>query len=153
MTTAITQDEIDAVFPKVAETMADALGCELEDIKPNVSLIEGLDAESIDFLDMVFRLDFYVGERDLLGIGFSDNVVFRKQYYVRALMDEKPLKLYCLTGEEFTKENGEPAGDLMTATPEGWQFQVSGTGFKGTFQIEIDAVPETGYPQPLSPIK
>ena len=57
MTTAITQNEIDAVFPKVAETMADALGCEIEDIKPNVSLIEGLDAESIDFLDMVFRLE------------------------------------------------------------------------------------------------
>lgn len=56
-TTAITQDEIDAVFPKVAETMADALGCDLEDIKPDVSLIEGLDAESIDFLDMVFRLE------------------------------------------------------------------------------------------------
>jgi acyl carrier protein len=53
----ITQAEIDAVFPKVAETMADALGCEVEDIKPKVSLIEGLDAESIDFLDMVFRLE------------------------------------------------------------------------------------------------
>jgi acyl carrier protein len=53
----VTQDEIDAVFPKVAETMADALGCDVEDIKPNVSLIEGLDAESIDFLDMVFRLE------------------------------------------------------------------------------------------------
>jgi acyl carrier protein len=57
MTTAITQDEIDAVFPTVAATMADALGCDVEDIKPNVSLIEGLDAESIDFLDMVFRLE------------------------------------------------------------------------------------------------
>jgi len=56
-TTAITQDEINAVFPMVATTMADALGCEVEDIKPNVSLIEGLDAESIDFLDMVFRLE------------------------------------------------------------------------------------------------
>ena len=53
----IAQDEINAVFPKVAETMADALGCDVEDIKPNVSLIEGLDAESIDFLDMVFRLE------------------------------------------------------------------------------------------------
>ena len=53
----VTQDEIDAVFPKVAETMADALGCDVEDIKPDVSLIEGLDAESIDFLDMVFRLE------------------------------------------------------------------------------------------------
>ena len=37
--------------------MADALGCEPEDIKLDVSLIEGLDAESIDFLDMVFRLE------------------------------------------------------------------------------------------------
>jgi acyl carrier protein len=54
---AVSQDEIMAVFPKVAETMADALGCDVEDIKPDVSLIEGLDAESIDFLDMVFRLE------------------------------------------------------------------------------------------------
>ena len=57
MTTEITQDEINAVFPTVSTTMADALGCDVEDIKPNVSLIEGLDAESIDFLDMVFRLE------------------------------------------------------------------------------------------------
>ena len=55
--TEISQGDIDAVFPTVAETMADALGCEIEDIKPKVSLIEGLDAESIDFLDMVFRLE------------------------------------------------------------------------------------------------
>ena len=53
----VTQDEIMAVYPKVAETMADALGCDVEDITPDVSLIEGLDAESIDFLDMVFRLE------------------------------------------------------------------------------------------------
>jgi acyl carrier protein len=37
--------------------MADALGCDVADIKLDVSLIEGLDAESIDFLDMVFRLE------------------------------------------------------------------------------------------------
>jgi len=55
--TDITKDEIMAVYPKVAETMADALGCEVDDIKLDVSLIEGLDAESIDFLDMVFRLE------------------------------------------------------------------------------------------------
>ena len=57
MTTPITKEEINTVFPTVAETMADALGCDLEDIKLDVSLIEGLDAESIDFLDMVFRLE------------------------------------------------------------------------------------------------
>jgi acyl carrier protein len=53
----ITRDEIMAVFPTIAETMADALGCDVDDIKLDVSLIEGLDAESIDFLDMVFRLE------------------------------------------------------------------------------------------------
>ncbi len=53
----VKQDEIMAVYPKVAETMADALGCDVDDITPDVSLIEGLDAESIDFLDMVFRLE------------------------------------------------------------------------------------------------
>ena len=55
--TDITKEEIQAVFPKVAETMADALGCDVEEVKLDVSLIEGLDAESIDFLDMVFRLE------------------------------------------------------------------------------------------------
>jgi acyl carrier protein len=53
----ITREEIEAVFPKVAETMADALGCDVDQVKLDVSLIEGLDAESIDFLDMVFRLE------------------------------------------------------------------------------------------------
>ena len=53
----ITRAEVMAVFPTIAETMADALGCDVEDIKLDVSLIEGLNAESIDFLDMVFRLE------------------------------------------------------------------------------------------------
>jgi acyl carrier protein len=57
MANEITKDEIDAVYPKVAETIADALGCDVEEVKPDVSLIEDLDAESIDFLDMVFRLE------------------------------------------------------------------------------------------------
>jgi len=53
----ISKEEILAVYPKVAETMADALGCDVGQVKLDVSLIEGLDAESIDFLDMVFRLE------------------------------------------------------------------------------------------------
>ena len=54
---AISQQEIDAVLPKVAQIIADALGCDVDDVKPQVPLIEGLDAESIDFLDLVFRLE------------------------------------------------------------------------------------------------
>jgi acyl carrier protein len=57
MASAITQDEINAVFPAVADMIADALGCDLAEVKPDVSLIQDLGAESIDFLDMVFRLE------------------------------------------------------------------------------------------------
>jgi acyl carrier protein len=54
---AISNEEIQAVFPKVAQIIADALGCDVDQVKPQVPLIEGLDAESIDFLDLVFRLE------------------------------------------------------------------------------------------------
>jgi acyl carrier protein len=53
----ITKEEILAVFPKVAATMADALACDAEKVKLNASLIDDLGAESIDFLDIVFRLE------------------------------------------------------------------------------------------------
>ena len=38
--TEITKDEINAVYPTVAETIADALGCDIEEVKPDASLIE-----------------------------------------------------------------------------------------------------------------
>lgn len=53
----ITKEEVDAIFPKVAEIMADALGCDVEQVKPDSSLIDDLGGESIDFLDLVFRLE------------------------------------------------------------------------------------------------
>ena len=53
----ISQQDVDAVFPKVADTIADALGCDLEEVKRDASLINDLGAESIDFLDLVFRLE------------------------------------------------------------------------------------------------
>src|SRR5881296_3684626 len=54
---SITKQEIMAVYPKVAATMADALGCDVEEVKSQASLIDDLGAESIDFLDIVFRLE------------------------------------------------------------------------------------------------
>jgi acyl carrier protein len=57
MTGAITREEILAVYPRVAQIMADALGCDVEQVGLDVSLIEGLNAESIDFLDFIFGLE------------------------------------------------------------------------------------------------
>jgi acyl carrier protein len=53
----ITREEILAIYPKIAQIMADALGCDVERVGLDVPLIEGLNAESIDFLDIVFRLE------------------------------------------------------------------------------------------------
>jgi len=100
--------------------------------------------------DMVFRLDFYLGERDLLGLGFSDNVIFRKQYYARALLTKRPLELYLYTNERFAQPDLSASSEnsiKMQEVDGGWQFEVGGTGFKGTFRIEIDEVPEVGKPQ------
>ena len=57
MAAQITKAEVDAIYPTVAKTIADALGCDLEEVKPDASLINDLGAESIDFLDLVFRLE------------------------------------------------------------------------------------------------
>ncbi|NJO63499.1 MAG: alpha/beta hydrolase [Richelia sp. RM2_1_2] len=99
--------------------------------------------ESITQKDMVIRLDFYVGERDLLGIGFSDNVVFRKQYYIRALLptENQQLQLFLHNDERFAdNDNGIP----MEFKNGGWEFEIRGTGFFSIFQIEVDIVPEVG---------
>src|SRR5438128_2123182 len=57
MAAAITQQQVDSIFPTVARTIADALACELDQVTRSASLIDDLGAESIDFLDLVFRLE------------------------------------------------------------------------------------------------
>jgi acyl carrier protein len=45
------------IFSKVQEALVDALGVEEEEVTPAATLQGDLDAESIDFLDIVFRLE------------------------------------------------------------------------------------------------
>lgn len=49
-----TEDEI---FDKVREALVDALGVEDDEVVATATLQGDLDAESIDFLDIVFRLE------------------------------------------------------------------------------------------------
>jgi acyl carrier protein len=57
MSNDFSNEEVQAVYPQVAKIIADALGCEPEEVTPDASLIDDLGAESIDFLDLVFRLE------------------------------------------------------------------------------------------------
>ncbi|MBN1436847.1 MAG: acyl carrier protein [Sedimentisphaerales bacterium] len=45
------------VFEKVQETLVDALGVDDDEVTPEATLMGDLGAESIDFLDIVFRLE------------------------------------------------------------------------------------------------
>lgn len=47
----------DEIFSKVQETLVDALGVDDDEVTPEATLIGDLGAESIDFLDIVFRLE------------------------------------------------------------------------------------------------
>src|SRR6204780_4887732 len=51
---ALTRDEI---YKKVQGVLVDALGVDEEEVTPTATLREDLGAESIDFLDIVFRLE------------------------------------------------------------------------------------------------
>ena len=45
------------IYQEVQEVLADALGVENEEVTPEATLMGDLGAESIDFLDIVFRLE------------------------------------------------------------------------------------------------
>ncbi len=45
------------IFDKVRESLVDALGVDDDEVTPQATLRGDLDAESIDFLDIVFRLE------------------------------------------------------------------------------------------------
>jgi acyl carrier protein len=51
---AMSRDEI---FNQVREVLVDALGLDDDDVTENATLMGDLGAESIDFLDIVFRLE------------------------------------------------------------------------------------------------
>ena len=66
-----TQEEI---YEKVRSTLVDALGVDEEDVTPDASLRNDLGAESIDLLDIVFRLERNFGIKIPRGELFPENV-------------------------------------------------------------------------------
>jgi len=114
----------------------------------------GPDPDRGGIVDMVIRIDIYVGERDKYGVGFSDNVIFRKQYYLRAVLGDQ-LTLFRHTGEQFMQKEAQHGkyvskeDDKTEVTASGWEFPVGGTGFTATLGLELDYIPEDGFGLPL----
>jgi acyl carrier protein len=66
-----TQDEI---YTKVSATLIEALNVDEEEIKPTATLQGDLGAESIDFLDIVFRLEREFGIKIPRGELFPESI-------------------------------------------------------------------------------
>ena len=47
----------DEIFEKIQEALVEALGVDDDEVTPEATLVGDLGAESIDFLDIVFRLE------------------------------------------------------------------------------------------------
>jgi acyl carrier protein len=65
----------DEVFTAVRETLVDALGVDDDEVKPTATLMGDLGAESIDFLDIVFRLEKNFSIKIPRGELFPENLV------------------------------------------------------------------------------
>jgi acyl carrier protein len=63
------------IYEKVQATLIDALGVDEEDVRHDATLQGDLGAESIDFLDIVFRLERNFGIKIPRGELFPENVV------------------------------------------------------------------------------
>src|SRR5580692_5698976 len=62
------------IYTKVSATLVEALNVDEEDIKPSATLQGDLGAESIDFLDIVFRLEREFGIKIPRGELFPESI-------------------------------------------------------------------------------
>lgn len=67
----MTRDEI---FAKIKDVLVDALAVDEDEVTPEATLTRDLGAESIDFLDIVFKLEQAFGIKVNKGELFPDNV-------------------------------------------------------------------------------
>ncbi|MCC7193463.1 MAG: acyl carrier protein [Phycisphaeraceae bacterium] len=79
---ALTHDE---VLGKVRSVLVEALGADEDEVTPEATLVGDLGAESIDFLDIVFRLEKAFGIKVEQGELFPEAVFTDPKYVV----DEK----------------------------------------------------------------
>jgi len=68
------------VFTKIRTALVEALGVEEDEVVPEATLVGDLGAESIDFLDIVFRLEKAFDIKIPRGELFPEDVLTNPQY-------------------------------------------------------------------------
>lgn len=96
------------IFLKIQDTIVNALGVEEEDVKKESSLTKDLGAESIDFIDIVFRLekafDIKIPSGDLFpGNILNDEKFVQSGTVTSAGLDKLKEKVPYMDVEKFSK--------------------------------------------------
>ena len=73
----------DEIFGKVQETLVDALGVDEDEVTAGATLVGDLGAESIDFLDIVFRLEKNFSVKIPRGELFPENLAAADASFVQ----------------------------------------------------------------------
>ncbi|NNJ25508.1 acyl carrier protein [Alienimonas chondri] len=73
----------DDIFAKVSDRLQDALGVDEDEVTPEATLTGDLGAESIDFLDIVFRLEKAFGIKIPRGELFPESLTAADSNFVQ----------------------------------------------------------------------
>lgn len=115
----MTENEI---FQKVQETLTGALGIDKNDIRMDSSLVRDLGAESIDFIDIIFRLekgfDIKIPSGDLFpGNIFTDERFVSQGRVTEAGLQELKAKVPYMDVDQFAKDPVvSKIGDFFTVS-------------------------------------
>jgi acyl carrier protein len=85
---ALSRDEI---MGKVREALVDALGVDEDEVIPTARIGADLGAESIDYLDIVFRLEKAFNIKIPRGDLFPDNILTSEEFVQNKKLTEKGL--------------------------------------------------------------
>jgi acyl carrier protein len=81
------------VFSKVQLALVDALGVDEDEVKPESKLVGDLGAESIDFLDIVFRLEKAFDIKIPRGELFPEDILNNAEYVQNGKVTAEGMKL------------------------------------------------------------
>lgn len=98
------------ILASVRETLVDALGVDQEDVTEDATLTGDLGAESIDFLDIVFRLERSFGIKIPRGELFPDDVLNNPDYVESGRMTAAGLEqlVKAMPHADFTEFKKDP---------------------------------------------
>lgn len=105
------------VFQKVRDVLSDALGVDDDEVSPDATLQGDLGAESIDFLDIVFRLEREFEIKIPKGELFPDDILNNPEYVDGNRMTPAGLETLkaAMPHADFSKFEVDP---VVTKMPE-----------------------------------